>query len=241
MWQIKFIVLVSGVVLCNIVKTDTCNTVFDFLVDFTCRCDAISVEDGSVLAVLSHPAVVPLKGRVQICCLSGVANVMGFRLERGKKPCNVFSPDCYSLVTIATEAGEEDKDGTINYTQEHYKYLGVKSSKFLSSLRKTLNLTDSFVTLKFCRIETTLCKFIQSFHQYSNIFKSIGDKSIVNKKLLPLEVTSPGDISVPCLEVPAEVTDILNKWGEELDSEGQCMTFYIYFQKLIQARHAVNL
>lgn len=181
----------------------------------------MGLDDGSVLLVLDHPAEVPLKGRARVSCLMGGVKILGYELKPGGSPCDVFSPDCYSLVTIVTESGEQNVQEAMNFVQNQLTGTERQNQKLASDLKKVLKSKECFVILWFSKIETTLCSFIQGFKPYANIFRSVGDKSFLNKKLLSLGAFIPRDQVMPCLEVPCEVQKVLDCWRQELEKEGK--------------------
>jgi len=182
------------------------------------RPDAVSLNDGSVLVVLDHPSTVPLKGKARVSCLVGTVDIMGYKLSADQAPCDVFSPDCYSLVSIATDIAVEDQAVAMKNVHSN---LTQKIGKLASQLQNILKTKDSFVILRFCRLETNLHTFIHSFQKYSGILKCVGDKWSVNKKLLPLDVILPTDSPVPQIELPPEIHDVLEMWRNEFKIKGK--------------------
>ncbi|KAH3881717.1 polynucleotide 5'-hydroxyl-kinase NOL9-like [Dreissena polymorpha] len=174
---------------------------------------AVSGPDDSVILVLCHPSEVTVKGRVRVQCLVGAADVMAFSLKPGNKAVDIYSPTCNSLITIATRIGENNVACALSDIQKVCK---TKENQLKNSLEEK----QTFVVLLFQKIDTYMCKFISSFQPYASIFKLSGDRSALNKMLLPLEVLLPYDNGeYPTVQVPEELALVLKGWEEDLNSE----------------------
>ncbi|XP_053377121.1 polynucleotide 5'-hydroxyl-kinase NOL9-like [Mercenaria mercenaria] len=173
---------------------------------------AIQVAE-SVLVIASHPCVYPLKGRVRVQGVVGVACIMGYNLEPRSQYCDVFSPDCNSLVTVTTVKGKTNTKKAISKVDS---VLGITDGTLLKLLQNTLKNSKPFVILKFDKLETNICPFISSFNPYTNIFKVDGDRSDLNKQLLPLSVKMVKDSEVPRLSVPEQLKSVIDEWKEKI-------------------------
>lgn len=215
-------------VLVCVIKTTLIPKLLTWHVSFLCFSPVAVPVEGSVLVVAIHPCIFPLKGKVKVQSLVGVASIMGYHLVPGSKHFDVFSPDCNSLITIATVSG---KTNTKKCLQKVDSVLGISDSSVSQILQKTLKECKPCVILKFDKLETNLYSFLSSFHPYTNIFKVDGDRSVLNKQLLPLSVISPKDSEVPKLCVTEELLSVLDVWMETLKQpcEGK-----IYFESIYE-------
>ena len=184
-----------------------------FIIHSYFRPTAISV-DGSVLLIASDPCEFPLKGFVTIQSLVGIASIMGYQFKPGSNRQNVYSPDCNSLITVRTVEGDTNINSAVAKVDS---LLNFRDRTIINSLRNILDENKPFVILKFDKLKTTLCSFISNIHPYMNIFKVDGDRTVLNKQLLPLSVKMPGrEVEVPRLRIPEQLQSVLDVWTENL-------------------------
>jgi hypothetical protein len=163
--------------------------------------------------------VFPLKGVVTIQAVVGTASVMEYNLVPGSQGYDVYSPDCNSLVTVSTVKGVTKTKTAVNQVDS---MLGINDKTVINLLKNSLNDSKPFVVLKFDKLKTTLCSFISNFHPYTNIFKVDGDKTLLNKQLLPLSVKMPGeDTDVPEISVSEQLQNVLDVWQEILIQQNE--------------------
>jgi len=179
---------------------------------------------GSVLVIMSHPTEVPLKGRARVTGVVGVATALGYCFQSGKPAADVFSPTCNSLITIATQTGESNVENAVRIISRLCEESGVKTlkDKILTNVRKILEIEKPFVILKLEKIETYLPKFISLSLPYTNVFKLSGDRSWLNRKLLPLGAVLPcEDPEGPTVQIPPHLADVAAKWESAVKANGK--------------------
>ncbi|XP_052779860.1 polynucleotide 5'-hydroxyl-kinase NOL9-like [Mya arenaria] len=183
----------------------------------------VALEFGkSVLVIMNHPMEVPIRGRARVCGIMGTATSMGYDIKPGKPAAEIYSPASNSLVTIATQSGENDVGKAMKTIGEMCNEVNVTKgkAKLMASLRKVLEIENEFVILKFDKIQTNMCKFMSSFFPYSSIFKLSDDQSFLSRKLLPLEVIMPCEnTDLPTIQTSQKLNSMTASWESALKAE----------------------
>lgn len=128
----------------------------------------------------------------------------------------MYSPDCSSLITVSTVKGKSNIKKAVKKVDS---CVAMHNRAVLALLHSTLKDLKPFVILKFDTLATNLCSFISSIQPYSNIFKVIGDRSILNKQLLPFNVVVPKEAEIPRVTVTDQLQAVIDTWMEMLSRQ----------------------
>lgn len=159
------------------------------------------------VVVLQKDQTLCFRGKCLLTCLYGRVEVMGFTIEEGQQPYQLYSPASHSPITIKAIETENTREGSTELTDVLRDYLTSGSRKRL--VGKVIRNT-SIVLLE--PMESTLTRFLSSVPELGDLFSppvnelvsAVLDSPLNGLGIIPLTSNVQG------LKASKSFTDALN-------------------------------
>ena len=177
---------------------------------------AFPIKTGAVI-ILSHPSQFILKGKATVQPLAGSVTIMGHLLKDSRKTYNIYSPECSSLLTLETVAGESNKDCIMKSVSSH-----ISRNEDIEILRDKLEDFKSAVIFKVTSLFPSLGDIVRTLPPCQYLFSMGGDwDHTMNNVLSPLGFELFQSPNAPHLEVTNELREAIDDWTESLSQRNK--------------------